>query len=289
MAYSEFQKNISKKFEALFDEISAVYNFDNGPEFEIAFCKVLRILLPNKYGICRGFIVSKEGIEKGDDIIIYDQERFPTLRLLEDNTFAQKQKIPVEAVYAYIEAKHTLCIEGSGGQSLQKALSQVLDVKNLKRESVPLTRITPQVQINSYNANRPEFWPNYHNPLYCAIISRHVRIKESDKICEVDSFFENLKMHCNLISKIENAPDLIIAGSNAIVLPCVKTQFESPFFVNEHSHLDVIKSNGLAFANGLTSMLYAFDHILLGNIHWPSILAEGLGLELYMDEKNNCP
>ena len=42
----------------------------------------------------------------GDYIITYDQELYPTLRFLDsDNQFAQKEQIPVEVVYAYIEAK----------------------------------------------------------------------------------------------------------------------------------------------------------------------------------------
>lgn len=39
-------------------------------------------------------------------ISFYDQELYPTLRFLDsDNQFAQKEQIPVEVVYAYIEAK----------------------------------------------------------------------------------------------------------------------------------------------------------------------------------------
>src|SRR6266496_3746 len=107
MAYGNYIQTISSKFNELISEISAEHNFEYGPEFEIALCKVLRILLPLKYGVCRGYATSFDGKVAGDDIIIFDQERFPTLRLLEDNTFAQKQHIPIEAIYVYIEAKHT--------------------------------------------------------------------------------------------------------------------------------------------------------------------------------------
>lgn len=282
-AYSEFQKNVSKKFESLFDEISASYNFDNGPEFETALCKALRIILPNKYGVCRGFIVSKEGIEKGDDIIIYDRDRFPTLRLLEDNTYAQKQKIPIESVYAYIEAKHTLYLEGNGGQSLEKAAKQIEDVKSLKRASVPLTRVSPLAQISNYIPDRPEYWPNCHNPLYCAIISRHIKMKESDKD-EINISNEStetyMKYRCAYLSSKIHVPDLIIANSNIIILPKVMTEIQSPFFVKGFSQLDVFKTEGLAFVTGLTLMLYAFDHMLLGSIHYPSIIADALGISM---------
>jgi hypothetical protein len=282
MAYLDFLKNIDDKFQALFNEISAEYNFDNGPEFEIALCKVFRIILPNKYGICRGFIVSKDGKVAGDDIIIYDQERFPTLRLLEDNTFAQKQKIPVEAVYAYIEAKHTLCLEGNGGQSLQKSLDQITSIKEIERKQVPLTQITPQVAIQSYNANWPNYWPNYRNPLYTAIISRQVRLKENSPVLNHSAFFPDFESVGRSIITDKNTPDLIIAGCDVVAIPAVGTQVESPFFVPGVSKLAGFETKGQAFGLGIINIMYAFDHIMLGNIHWPSILSDGLNLDLKM-------
>lgn len=285
MAYSDFLNNINLKFQSLLDEISAQYNFDNGTEFEIAVCKVLRIILPQKYGICRGFAVSKSGEKKGDDIIIYDQERFPTLRLLEDNTFAQKQEIPIEAVYAYIEAKHTLCIEGVGGQSLSKAITQIRAIKEMLREKVPLTQITPQIRVNNYNPNRQKSWPDYYNPIYGVIISRFVRIKEGQDPVPVDKFFPHLSSQCLIMEQTENPPDLIIAGADALVLPAIGTQIESPFFINGVSKLAPFKSHGKSFGIGLISMIYAFDSVILGTMHWPTILAEGLGLQLNIDSQ----
>ena len=82
MAYGDYLQTISVKFENLFQDISVQHNFDYGPEFEIALCKALRIILPAKFGICRGFAVTLDGDIAGDDIIIFDNERFPTLRLL---------------------------------------------------------------------------------------------------------------------------------------------------------------------------------------------------------------
>lgn len=280
MAYKDFLTTIDDKFQALFNEISAEYNFDNGPEFEIALCKVFRVILPSKYGICRGFIVSEKGEFAGDDIIIYDHERFPTLRLLEDNSFAQKQKIPVEAVYAYIEAKHTLCLEGSGGQSLQKSLQQISQVKKIERLQVPLTQITTQTSIKSYNANRPIYWPNYRNPLYTAIISRQVRLKENSPVLNHEIFFPEFEKHLKSHLTNENAPDLIITGRDVLAIPAVGTQIESPFFIPNVSKLASFESKGQAFGLGIINMMYAFDHIMLGNIHWPTILADGLNLGL---------
>lgn len=280
MAYSDFLDEINIRTKELFSEISAEYNFDNGPEFEIALCKFLRIILPTKYGICRGFVVSKDGTTAGDDIIIYDQERFPTLRLLQSLDFGQKQKIPIEAVYAYIEAKHTLSLEGNGGQSLEKSLSQIEAVKNVKRAIVPMTQITPQVTISSYRANRPPYWPDYRNPLFTAIISRNVRINPHNKITDSQTFLPILQNKCLEITKNQSGPDLIISGSDVVSIPSVGAQIESPFFMPGISNFSAYLTKESAFSTGLTSMLYAFDHITLGKIHWPALLAYGLNLTL---------
>ena len=56
---------------------------------------MLRIFLPSKYGVCRGFVVNRHGDKAGDDIIIYDQEKFPTLRLLPKDDFSLKEEIPI--------------------------------------------------------------------------------------------------------------------------------------------------------------------------------------------------
>ncbi len=63
MAYGDFLKTISERFEALYSEIEVGYNYDYGPEFEIAICKLLRMLLPSRFGICRGFAVSLNGCQ----------------------------------------------------------------------------------------------------------------------------------------------------------------------------------------------------------------------------------
>lgn len=52
--YENLLKNLSQKIEKYFSEMEKDYNFDLGPEFEIALCKILQDLLPTKFGICRG-------------------------------------------------------------------------------------------------------------------------------------------------------------------------------------------------------------------------------------------
>lgn len=168
--YNDIIQHLSNAFSLEISKIEAVYNFDYGDEFEIAICKVLRRFLPNKYGICRGFVIDKMGNSAGDDIIIYDQELFPTLRVLDqEEEFVKKNQIPVEAVYAYIEAKYTL-----NSKSLIKAFKQVNDVKRLcySRELLAADKNFNGKHIFNNDYSKKHAWePIILNPVYGMIIS----------------------------------------------------------------------------------------------------------------------
>ena len=223
--YNDFLKNISQKFQNNFNEISAIYNFDYGEEFEIALCKSLRTALPNYYGVCRGSIFSIEGESVGDDIIIYDQFHFPTLRLLEDNTFAQKQQIPYESVFAYIEAKNTLVIEGSGANTIEKAWVQCQNVKKLNRKEVRFSKYS----VNNIPFLKPlPFWPKIGNPIYTAIFSRGIRKKTNEQIMDSESGSQDLFKKIATLEQSKQ-PDLIIADFNSLFIPSIRPQIESPF------------------------------------------------------------
>jgi len=277
--YSEYLEEIGKKFSTLFDEVQAKYNFDLGTEFEVALCKALRLLLPEKYGVTRGFVVALDDSWAGDDIIIYDCYRFPTLRLITDDNYSQKQNVPVEAVYAYIEAKHTLYLDGEGGQSLTKACQQIKDVKSLCREDVPLNQIQPYTYVNSNNYRIVENWPNIRNPMYCAIISRRIANSNNDTIS--DSSLENiLQTKTSHLSKNDYSPDLIAAGENFVCIPAVNGQIQSPFFLPGQSRLATFNASSKSVGLAMSMLSYALDWIVLGNIHWPSIIADGLDLPI---------
>ena len=92
---------------------------------------LLRIILPSQFGICRGFVVAQDGERAGDDTIIFDRVRFPTLAMRGQDDFSWKEYIPIEAVFGYLEAKYTLNLDGDDGQSLAKSTRQVAAVKPL--------------------------------------------------------------------------------------------------------------------------------------------------------------
>ena len=282
MKYDGYLKNVASRFESLFELIEARYNFDYGDEFELALCDALRAILPERFGICRGFVVSSSGDCAGDDLIIFDRIRFPTLRILRQDSFARKEQIPVEAVYAYIEAKHTLEIEGDSGQSLKKASTQVAKVKSLPREDISLTMVDPYVGPLPIEISAPKGFPKTRNPMYGAIISRRVRQREGSHVLT-----DHDAIHQELVGATveEPLPDLIIAGKSNIVLPYVKEDhsltYHSPFHVDDvTTPHGFIAEDMLAFGIGLCSLLHALDFIRLGVIPWKELLAEGLNQQL---------
>ncbi len=298
-AYRNYLSRVNKSFLSLIEEIDVIYNFDQGDEFEVVLCKALRKILPRKYGIARGFVITKDGDFAGDDIIIYDCERFPSLRLLENESFGQKQYIPVEAVYAYIEAKSTLYPFSLNGEqaNFHKACKQVHNVKSLRRQPVMPTEFR-------------EGWPEIENPIYgvvwskqlayastskCKFNSRHKKENDTcclgvDCDCEPDEFgsklsccfeqlHEALEDQCALIGGVSDQipPDLIVAGSDFVAIPCInENQICSPFFITDNSLLTSINNKERGFGIGVTNLLWALDSIRLGSIDWTYVLAQEL-------------
>ena len=175
--YNDFVDKVAREFDRALSAIEAEYNFDLGDEFEIALCRTLRRILPQRFGICRGFVVSASGTTAGDDVIIYDRASFPTARFLGDE-LAQKEQVPFEAVAAYVEAKHTLELTGDGSSSLNRAIAQAGKVKALcnERPPVPTSQISRNVNLVGFQMQGPPLWPDRRNPAYCAIMARHVRV-----------------------------------------------------------------------------------------------------------------
>lgn len=279
MAYAKLIENISTAVESQFKEISARYNFDYGEEFEIAICDLLIKILPDQYGICRGFVVTEKDEYAGDDIIIYDKSRFPTLRLLDKNKFDKKQEIPVEAVYAYLEAKHTIILhEPDSGQSFFKSFGQVSKVKKLPRENRELLSIDPYTNLGGMFTASRNNWPNMTNPIYGAIISRYVKDKSKSEYLPSDKIFEAIKV-ANVPTGIVH-PDLVILGQNDLMFPGISSDssivFDSPFFIEGTSTLihKTIANSSLAI--GIIMLLYALDTIKLGKMPYQRIIMEQL-------------
>jgi hypothetical protein len=172
-AYGGYIDRLSRKVEASLRDIEAVFNFDLGAEFEVAICLLLQEILPEKFGVCRGFVVDEDGRLAGDDLIIYDKLACPTLRAANGLQFAIKEQIPVDAVYAYIECKHSI----NSDSVAKKAMYQVRQVKELilSRTGKPNPEYEKDGPIyNGRVRDWPRHYPPYKNQPFCAIFCTRV-------------------------------------------------------------------------------------------------------------------
>ena len=191
-----------------------------------------------------------------------------------------KQQIPVEAVYAYIEAKHTLTVEGEGAQSLHKAGRQVAAVKSLPREPITVKNaFNPYIDFGGLRPVSRDNYPKILNPLFGAIIARQVRIKERNK---------PLKTGEQIIQALDGKSveaDLLIAGSDVVFLPFINhdkqgTQvYHSPFAISESELVCRNETPGLAIAICISSLFYALDQIILGHVKWLDVIADSLKID----------
>jgi hypothetical protein len=277
--YDDFLPGFQKKIDTFFTTIKANFNFDLGIEFEIQICKMLRIFLPSKYGVCRGFVVNRHGDKAGDDIIIYDQERFPTLRLLSKDDFSLKEEIPIEAVYAYFEIKHNLTKE-----SLTKAINQVAAVKKLvsQRGQMNIYQTDPYIANTVIQTDPVEYLPSFRNPIFCGIIGKFSNGTDDTEI--VDNFLYSQTNELPQKVDFRFYPEMIVAGNNNIARTSYikdATTFPTIFHhINKYKWVyQVIKTPNLSFAIGFTYLMVAIDFTRLGQMPWAEILNNGTGHE----------
>ena len=280
--YKGFIERISKLVNAEYEKIDAIYNFEHGDEYEIAVCKILRQFLPNKYSICRDHIVSEDNSTAGDDIIIYDSNSYPNLRLLE-NDLSIKQYIPAEAVYAYIEVKHTMFLDTEDGQSLKKACQQVQAAKNIHRAKRSLNKLSGGFNIGGGMSVTPEkYWPDYRNPMFGCVIARKLgfTVAKNKKLqINTNIFKRYFDEQCTQLTTL---PDLIIASDNIVAYPVISSgndthDLASPFFIPGKSTLMIHEtSHNLAF--GLINLLRALNWIIPADIPYTNLLTNALDI-----------
>jgi len=270
--YDNYIIDLSLKIQNRLSEISADYNFDYGDEFEIAICELLRSFLPTKYGICRGFVVNKQGEKAGDDIIVYDQDRFPTLKQLSKEDWSRKENIPIEAVYCYIEAKYTLNIGiKSEDSNLTKAIEQVKNVKKLvqERTSFGLTKNDPY-HTEKKETNIPHGIYPSRNPIFTMILSRFVS-NGKDKL-------KNNLLTTKLINEFikktnvdDTYPESIVAGESHTICTSIDNRPNNFIIPNVQNRYILIEKKNIALAISFIHMYSAIDWIRLDAMPWHEI------------------
>lgn len=276
--YRDMVGRLAKIISAEFLKLEAIYNFDLGDEFEVALCKILRQVLPDKYGVCRGHVVTKNNETAGDDIIIYDREGSPTLRMLPNGDFSIKEYIPIDSVYAYIEAKHTLYWDGDGNQSVVKAAKQVSAVKSLFREPRSHYKITDNVTLEpgilTIDVGGLEH-PEIQNPLVGCIFSRYVHWGGKKRYA--DELMNPPIVDFGLAQELQ--PEIIVAGKDMVGLPAKKEGNQTNLYLfrgTKESVTQLFITEGRALAVGIISLLHAIDTIRLNKLNWAPIIGEQL-------------
>jgi len=234
--------------------------------------------LPSRFGVCRGFVVSSDGEREGDDIIIYDAVNFPTLRFLPKTSLAGKEQIPIEAVYAYIEAKHTLTISEKADSTFSKALQQISKVKRLilTRKKRGLLQNDPyedpSVPYTFLKANQPINM--YRNPVFCMIMAKNV-VVEGKEGAETQEVVKAIRDQLKPFVADGTEVDGILAGpdiyaSNGIVL--YNRFFPTRFVIErEVNRLEVKEFHNRSFGMAMVHLFMSIDWIKLSYIPWGDI------------------
>ncbi|TAJ10755.1 hypothetical protein DMA11_18550 [Marinilabiliaceae bacterium JC017] len=275
MMYDDYIKKLNEKFENRLRDISADYNFDYGDEFEIAICHILRAFLPEKYGVCRGVVVDRDGNKEGDDIVIYDKIKHPTINLYNED-YSRKENIPIEAVYAYIEAKHTITLT-----QFDKALEQVKKIKRIcsKREKVGLYQSDPYIGKYEDKGSIVESLPKYRNPIITIILGRYSVDKNDKKTDNPDLVQEMAYAKMANMEKSHLNPEMIILGNkNAMCVGYNSNGSSIPtLFYPDNGKVvgyQNLKLQDNSFGIFMTQLIAAIDWIKLGNIPWIKMLNE---------------
>ncbi|WP_445956737.1 DUF6602 domain-containing protein [Yeosuana sp.] len=279
MIYDNYIKKISDRFEKRFSEIDPQWNFDMGNEFETELATVIEELLPDKFGVCKGFVTPMEGNSRGDDIIIYDKMNVPLIKPPNTHKFTRKESVPLEATYTYIEAKNTIELKDTTvGTYIGKALNQVSQIKRLERRPRPFAKIIEGFNLENIKFERNIGSPQILNPMYTVLFARGARIN-GELVTDIKKIKEYLPVDYG-----EFGPDLIILGPNFGIAPyyvdrnekskSYGTYYETPFCIRGRHEMIIYEMPEMAYGFGLCSLLHALQLIKLDSMPWRKVLGE---------------
>lgn len=283
--FSRWTRDVGRRCLARFDAITVGMNLDYGDEFEIAFSELLRTILSNRFGVCRGYAFDKSSFA-GDDIIVYDAHASPTLRGL-GAELALKEFVPVQAVVAYVEAKHRLFLtdfDGGeptkhAGQTLRRACEQTTKVKKLVRDRVPLAQLDGV--LFPVEPQTDSGWPKRRNPLLTMVVARSFVHKgtESPGVCALKQLFA-------LKGAGLSTPDIIVAGK-LLLLPvdlegripnAARTDivYPRPILCSSTELVAVeLDDDEAAFGAALALLSWGAGWIRVGPLPWSELIQQG--------------
>jgi hypothetical protein len=180
-------------------------------------------------------------------------------------------------VLAYIEAKHTLVVEGDEGvgQSLAKATKQIEAFKAIARPAVEHRAALGGITLGAdFSINTEPGFPATRNPYYAAIWARHLKSKKAELSASYRAFSERLS---TIAGGRTELPDMIVAGGS-LALPAVRKDqnVELKPFLCETTELVTILNDAAPWGVALAHLLWAIEWIRLSDLPWPGMLAEPL-------------
>jgi hypothetical protein len=279
-AYNDYVRKISRRFSLEIQLIEAQFGFDVGNDFEILICRLLLRHLPMKYGVARGSIVSEDGSLVDCDVIVYDRNAFPMLQIRpDDEVLARKSQIPLEAVYAGIETKKIIYLEGEENErnSLKFSIKQMQKIVELneKREKVPLKKISKGVETEQ-SVNAPNGYPNHRNPLFTMLFANEVRKRKNDKEKLIGQSARDA-----IVQNGENLPttfpDVMILGSDIVGLPVTNgNDYSFPSFQVVAVEPKIFCAKDVAIGIGFITLIQALDWIMLGDMPYKKIIGDAI-------------
>lgn len=271
--YEGWVRDVSERFEHKLRERRITRNTEGGDEFEIVICEQLKEILPTGVGVCRGYIVDMYGGKAGDDVIVYDAARVPTLRGL-GGDLHKKDYVPAEAVLAYIEAKQTLYIKPTpkqSGQSIAKACAQVAAVKSLERGPTSRFEVSSGLR-KQFGMKTPSGYPELGNPWYAAIFATRVVLAGRTLLGS------RVPTNSDIDACVHPLPDDHRIRPDVLACPQL---FVAPMFLDTEANQRILRpfaiettmtlatgSPGAGFGLGFIHLLWAIGQIKLGPAQW---------------------
>jgi len=230
----------------------------------------LRLLVPQNYGIGKGFLITgKDKISTECDIVIYDSDNTPLLQTGERQRF-----FPIETVSAVGEIKSTLT-----KQKFKEAINKLAKIKLFRLD------IENPTFIKRYALTGQDFKPDFHvyDNIFSFLICKKLDFDLSNIAEEIDSIYDSDVKHFQKHNMILSIDDGIILyfyndpklGKQTLYYPHFTNRILKPRFlfpsIDKYVHLKTFAAYIFA---GVSSTTLLFTNIgkYIGDISGGSVI-----------------
>lgn len=262
MIYADLVQRLGQRLSQLTNKFAS---HSDAAEFTQGMVKLLKKILPSQYGVTLGQAQAEDGALSESAILIFDAEQWPLLKILDNSN----PIIPLNSVYAYLEAHPTVYLEGSNNPGdMDTILKRIRQFKHLPRDKTPI--------INSSQQNLKGLICN--NPLYAMIIADNIQLNANKAALTSQQIQPIFNIFCSQLATTGgNAlPDIMAVSQDLIALPTNNEKIQSPFLLPAQSQLKPYLTQQKSLALALTTLLQALSLIKLTATPWEQIISSGL-------------